>query len=139
MEGWALVPFYPKAKIQLNLETLAYSQFVRYNDGTNQATFDTTSVRWAMPLIGIRELRERASEVLRQVREEKAEYVITYQGRPVALLMPVDEETIEAAMVEAGKQHVVGGWEHYARLAEQVRQAWPPEQGTQDLLDEIRR
>jgi prevent-host-death family protein len=92
-----------------------------------------------MPLIGIRELRERASEVLRQVREEKTEYVITYQGRPIALLMPVDEETMEVAMVEAGKQHMAGGWENYARLAEQVRQAWPPEQGTQDLLDEIRR
>jgi prevent-host-death family protein len=36
-----------------------------------------------MPLIRVRELRERTSEVLRQVREEQTEYVITYQGRPL--------------------------------------------------------
>jgi prevent-host-death family protein len=92
-----------------------------------------------MPLIGVRELRERASEVLRRVREERVEYVITYQGQPVALLLPVNAETMEAVIVQAGKQGVAGGWETYARLAEQLRQAWPAEQGTQDTLDEIRR
>jgi prevent-host-death family protein len=92
-----------------------------------------------MPLIGVRELRERASEVLRQVREEKVEYVITYQGRPIAMLMPVQAEMIEAAMVQAGKQSLTGGWETYAQLAEELRQAWPTDQNTQQLLDEIRR
>lgn len=92
-----------------------------------------------MPLIGVRELREHTTEVLRHVREEKAEYVVTYQGRPVALLLPVNMETMEAAMIEAGKQSVVGGWEAYARLAEQARKAWLTEQSSQDLLDEIRR
>ena len=92
-----------------------------------------------MPLIGVRELRERTSEVLRQVREEKTEYVITYQGRPIAMLMPVHAEMIEAAMVQAGKQSLTGGWETYAQLAEELRQAWPTDQSTQELLDEIRR
>jgi antitoxin (DNA-binding transcriptional repressor) of toxin-antitoxin stability system len=73
------------------------------------------------------------------VREEKTEYVITYQGRPIALLMPVDTEALEAAMVEASKQAVAGGWEAYARVAEEVRQAWPEGQKTQEVLDEIRR
>jgi len=92
-----------------------------------------------MPLIGVRELREHTTEVLRHVREEKAEYVVTYQGRPIALLLPVNMETMEAAMIEAGKQSVVGGWEAYARLAEQARKVWLTEQSSQDLLDEIRR
>ena len=92
-----------------------------------------------MSLLGVRELRERASEVLRRVREEKAEYVITYQGRPIALLLPVESEAAEAAMVEASKQAVAGGWETYARVAEQARQAWPGEQESQAVLDEIRR
>ena len=81
-----------------------------------------------MPLIGVRELRERASKVLRQVREEKVEYVITYQGRPIAMLTPV----------QAGKQSLTGGWETYAQLAEELRQAWPTDQNTQELPDEIR-
>ncbi len=92
-----------------------------------------------MPLIGVRELREHTTEVLRHVREEKAEYVVTYQGRPVALLLPVDREAVEAAMIEAGKQSATAGWEAYARLAEQARKAWSAKQGSQDLLDEIRR
>ena len=92
-----------------------------------------------MPLVGVRELRERTSEVLRQVREEGIEYVITYQGRPIAMLLPVDAERVEAAIVQASKRSVTGGWGAYAQVAEQVRQAWPAEQSTQDLLDEIRR
>ncbi len=92
-----------------------------------------------MPLIGVRELRKRTSEVLRQVREEGAEYVVTYQGRPIAMLLPVDAERIEAAMVQAGKQRMTGGWETYAQLAEQTRGAWPTQKSTQELLDEIRR
>jgi len=69
-----------------------------------------------VPVIGVRELREHTSEVLRQVREENAEYVITHQGRPVALIMPVNPDAVEDAMVEASKANLVGGSEAYARL-----------------------
>jgi prevent-host-death family protein len=92
-----------------------------------------------MPLIGVRELRQRTTEVLRQVREEKAEYVITYQGRPVAVLLPVVTEEVEAAMVQAGKQTIQGGWQTYSHVAEMLRQAWPEEYQTQSLMDDIRR
>ncbi|HID63109.1 MAG TPA: type II toxin-antitoxin system Phd/YefM family antitoxin, partial [Anaerolineae bacterium] len=54
-----------------------------------------------MPLIGVRELRQRTSEVLRKVREERAEYIITYQGRPTAILLPLDADRIEAELVSA--------------------------------------
>jgi prevent-host-death family protein len=91
-----------------------------------------------MPLIGVRDLRQRTAEVLRRVREEKAEYVVTYQGRPIALLLPVDAEVVEAAVLDASKKAVVGGWEAYARVTEKVRQAWPAERDTQEVLDEIR-
>jgi prevent-host-death family protein len=64
----------------------------------------------------VRELREHTSEVLRQVREENAEYVITHQGRPVALIMPVNPDAVEDAMVEASKANLMGGSEAYARL-----------------------
>jgi prevent-host-death family protein len=45
-----------------------------------------------MPKVGMRELKKRTSEILRAVREEGAEYIITYQGRPSAVLLPIDEE-----------------------------------------------
>lgn len=37
-----------------------------------------------MTTIGVRELRQQTSEVLRKIREEKAEYIIIYQGQPIA-------------------------------------------------------
>jgi prevent-host-death family protein len=45
--------------------------------------------------VGLRELRDRASQILRQVREERSEYIITYQGHPMALLIPIDQEALK--------------------------------------------
>ena len=92
-----------------------------------------------MSLIGVRELRERASEVIRRVREEHAEYVITYQGRPVAVLLPLDVTRAEQEMVRASKDAVLGSWERYERLAEELRNAWSSDLSTQDLMNAIRR
>jgi prevent-host-death family protein len=92
-----------------------------------------------MSLIGVRELREQTSEVIRRVREERAEYVVTYQGRPVAVILPLDTEQAEVEMVKASKNAVLGDWERYERLAEEIRSAWPSDLATQDLIDAVRR
>jgi len=76
--------------------------------------------------VGVRELKNQATEIVRQVREEQAEYVITYYGRPVAVLLPVDEEWLSeearraadaarpgeeiAAELEALRQEIERGW-----------------------------
>ncbi len=41
--------------------------------------------------IGVRELKIRAAEVVRQVRTRAARYIITYRGKPVAQLVPLEE------------------------------------------------
>ena len=92
-----------------------------------------------MSLIGVRELREQTSEVIRRVRQDLAEYVVTYQGRPVAIIMPLDAARAEKEMVRAGKKAILGNWERYERLAEELRRAWPADLSTQDLIDSIRR
>jgi prevent-host-death family protein len=92
-----------------------------------------------MSLIGVRELREKTSEVIRRVRQDLAEYVVTYQGRPVAIILPLDTGRAEREMVQAGKKAVLGNWERYERLAEELRCAWPADLSTQDLIDSIRR
>ena len=43
-----------------------------------------------MPSVGVRDLKNQATEILRSVREEQVEYIVTYHGRPVAMLLPVD-------------------------------------------------
>jgi antitoxin (DNA-binding transcriptional repressor) of toxin-antitoxin stability system len=65
--------------------------------------------------------------------------VITYQGRPVAVILPLDTEQAEAEMVQASKSAVIGDWERYERLAEEIRRAWPSDLSTQDLIDAVRR
>ena len=92
-----------------------------------------------MSLIGVRELRERTSEVIRRMREERAEYVITHQGRPVAIILPLDTERAEAEMVQASKNAAPGSWESFEQLAQEIRAAWPEDVSSQDLIDAIRR
>lgn len=46
-----------------------------------------------MASIGIRELKNQATEILRTVREEHTEYIVTYRGEPVAFLLPLDNVT----------------------------------------------
>jgi len=92
-----------------------------------------------MSLIGVRELREQTSEVIRRVRQDRAEYVVTYQGRPVAIILPLDAGRAEREMVQASKKAVLGSWERYERLAEELRRAWPADLSTQGVIDSIRR
>lgn len=51
-----------------------------------------------MPEIGIRELKSQASEIVRAVREEHAEYVITHRGKPVAMIVPFEEPQTEESL-----------------------------------------
>ncbi|HHY58109.1 MAG TPA: type II toxin-antitoxin system prevent-host-death family antitoxin [Chloroflexi bacterium] len=45
-----------------------------------------------MPEIGIRQLKNEASEIIRSIREQKTEYIITVRGEPVAVLRPLSSE-----------------------------------------------
>lgn len=90
-------------------------------------------------MLGVRELRERASEIIRGVREEGAEYVVTYRGRPVAVILPLDAARAEAEIVAGSKRAVLSGWEEYQRLAADIRRVWPADAPAEDVIDEIRR
>lgn len=54
-----------------------------------------------MPTIGVRELKSQASEIVRMIREEQAEYVVTLRGEPVAVLLPVDRQALQAHALRA--------------------------------------
>jgi prevent-host-death family protein len=41
-----------------------------------------------MPRIGLRQLKTHASEVLRDVQDHRARYVVTNRGEPVAVIIP---------------------------------------------------
>lgn len=92
-----------------------------------------------MPIIGVRELREHTADILRKIRQDRAEYIVTYQGKPVALLVPVREQEMEKAMLQAGRQGLGRSWETYATLADKIRLDWPQDRKSQEVLDGLRR
>lgn len=81
-----------------------------------------------MAEVGIRELKNRTSEIVREVREEQAEYVITYRGQPVARLVPIVTEE------DAGQ-----ALEELERLSQEVSAQWKSDKSAVELLTEMRR
>ena len=88
-----------------------------------------------MPKVGVRELKNNATRIVRAVREEHAEYVVTVNGEPVAVLRPytaADESAQSLAAVD----------EYFARLDElgaAVTAAWGTQQSAAEAVSEQRR
>ena len=81
--------------------------------------------------IGIRELKSRASEVVRAVKEERARYVITQRGKPAAIIIPVDAVPLKKSDDEV--------WERLIKIGEELGQGWQSEKSAVEILSEMRR
>jgi len=81
--------------------------------------------------IGIRELKSRASEVVRAVKEERARYVITQRGKPAALIIPLDSIPAKGSDDDA--------WERLMKLREELGKGWQSEKSAVEILSEMRR
>lgn len=89
-----------------------------------------------MPEIGVRELKARASEIIRAVRERRARYLITYRGRPVGVILPVGEaETDELALQEKRD----AAWRELVALGQAIGEEWQSDKTAVDILSEMRR
>jgi prevent-host-death family protein len=59
-----------------------------------------------MQAVGVRELKERTSEIVRRVREGRETIAVTYRGTVVARLVPAEEpqpaDTAEMAALRSG-------------------------------------
>ena len=84
-----------------------------------------------MEEIGIRELKARASEVVRAVKERRARYVITRRGRPAALLVPLD-----ALPSQHDPREV---WARLEQIREELGKGWQSEKSAVEILAEMRR
>lgn len=89
-----------------------------------------------MPEIGVRELKTRASEIVRAVRERRARYLITYRGKPVGVLAPLEEP--ERGMVSLPDDEGAA-WEELIALGEQIGEGWESDLTGAELLSEMRR
>jgi prevent-host-death family protein len=91
--------------------------------------------------VGVRELKNRATEIIRNVRERRAEYVVTYRGRPVAVLLPVDEEWLEAETRHAVEATTPGEdvWAELEALRQEIDRSWQSDKTAVELVSEQRR
>lgn len=86
-----------------------------------------------MPQIGVRELKIRTSEILRNVRRRKTRYVITYRGHPVGMLTPIEEP--EPAKTMTAEEN----WNELVRLGQEISAGWQAEASSTEILSAMRR
>ncbi|HEX7184355.1 MAG TPA: type II toxin-antitoxin system Phd/YefM family antitoxin [Thermoanaerobaculia bacterium] len=86
--------------------------------------------------VGIRELKTHASEIVDEVREQQAQYVITHRGEPVGLLLPWDEGTVADRKVAARRGD--SAWDELEQLGEEIGRRWKSPESSVELLSRMR-
>ncbi len=85
--------------------------------------------------VGVRELKIRASEIVRAVRRSGARYTITYRGRPVGVLLAVDEAGPAGAKGDASAR----AWDDLMRLGARIGRGWRGRRASTRILSDMRR
>lgn len=85
--------------------------------------------------IGVRELKNRASSVVQEVREQMTEYVVTVHDRPVAVIRPYTDQDALGDRRQARELALAG----MKSLAREVGSRWVSSRSAVELIDEQRR
>lgn len=84
-----------------------------------------------MITVGIRELKQQASELVRRVRETGDPVQVTYHGKVVALLVPAGRRRDPEQEAQA--------WMELDRLAAEIGARWPEGLSAEQAVSEGRR
>jgi prevent-host-death family protein len=82
-----------------------------------------------MVTVGVRELKQQASELVRLVRETGKEVQVTYRGQVVALLIPV----------KRAQKDDKNAWTKLDHLAAEIGARWPEGVSAAEAISEARR
>ncbi len=85
--------------------------------------------------VGVRELKNQTSRIIRAVREDLSEYVVTLRGEPVAVLRPwteAEEQRLRQVEIDTALAEI-------RTLAQEVASAWTSEKSGVELIAEQRR
>lgn len=85
--------------------------------------------------IGVRDLKNRASEIVRDVHEREAEYIVTLRGEPVAVLCPISHKS-ERELRQVERKEALAKLDD---LAEQITRSWRSPKTAVKLIEEQRR
>jgi prevent-host-death family protein len=86
--------------------------------------------------IGVRELKNRASAIVREVRETQTTYVVTVRGQPVAELRPLGGVKTSR---ERRQDEVDQVMREVNELARRIARAWKSPKTATQLVEEQRR
>lgn len=84
-----------------------------------------------MKSVGIRELKARTSEILRDVRERLEEIDVTSRGRTIARIVPAEPK--------ADEQELDDWWAELDRISAEISEHWPEDVSALDAIREQRR
>ena len=86
--------------------------------------------------VGVRELKTHAARILRRVREARASYVLTYRGRAVGVILP-----IEASEMAQGAEDIdaSAAWNAFLRAGRRLEHRFRPDVSGVRLLSAMRR
>jgi len=84
-----------------------------------------------MVTVGIRELKQKTSDLVRLVRETGDQVQVTYHGKVVALLVPA-----ASALGAESEKHA---WDELDNLAAEIGARWPKDVSAAQAVSEGRR
>ncbi len=87
-----------------------------------------------MNLITVRDLRNRPGDVWRQLARQQ-ELIITSNGRPVALLTPIDEDNVERTLATIRRARALAA---VSRMRESAAAAGASQMTMDEIEEEIR-
>jgi prevent-host-death family protein len=85
-----------------------------------------------MVTIGIRDLKQQTSKILRRVRENGEIIEITYHGEPIAQLIPINPPRSSEAEISAILADL-------NQLSAEISAQWPEGVSALDAVNEVRR
>lgn len=83
--------------------------------------------------VGVRQLKEQTSQILRRVREDGETVEITYHGETIARLVPVTRQE------QLDQEEIDAVWTDLDRLAAEIGEHWSGEVSAAEAVREGRR
>ena len=88
-----------------------------------------------MKTVGIKELKNRTTQILKEVRENQEEFIVTLNGDAVAALRPIPKADVEKARLEKVEALLFEA----GRIAKDVGARWKGEESSADAISNDRR
>lgn len=94
--------------------------------------------RGSLPEIGAGDLETRASEILDSVRQHRARYILTHEGKPVGMVVPLDEAASGEWVRPDEEVSAEDAWAELERLGDKIGLGWGSFELPVELLSKLR-